>query len=305
MQQATAGWPRVLQPLLTARSLRRVTPNTLSIYVGACLGFFAAVAGVVDLDKQLLEVLAADYATTLRDTDLRPYHAGLRFFVPFLDLSRITAELKGLQQSVVTIPTAPISYELHIAFAQFCRIMLGPPAGAGVLVAFEGLLRSSEMLKIKAIDIVWRNLTSIQRTTIRVGVTKNHREACIILAPNGIAERALCYLARQGYITSPYLPVFGFRTYSGVVNAIQMFKQHFGLRYSRFSPHSLRAGGATYLRTQDVPITSIMEFGRWSSISTTQNYVDRVFNILPEQLSANRSVSPTDPALLDFLEEPF
>ena len=58
-------------------------------------------------------------------------------------------------------------------------------------------------------------------------------------------------------------------------------------------------------RTQDVPITSIMEFGRWSSIATTQNYVDRVFNILPEQLSANRSVSPTDPALLDFLEEPF
>ena len=101
------------------------------------------------------------------------------------------------------------------------------------------------------------------------------------------------------------VPVFGFTTYSQVVNAIQLFKQHFGLRYSRFSPHSLRAGGATYLRTQDVSISAIMEYGRWSSLSTAQNYVDRVFNILPEQLAAIRAVQPTDPAHLDFLAEPF
>ena len=295
----------MLKPILSARALRRVTPHTLSIYVSACLAFFVAVSQVIDLDKQVLEVLAGDFAVNLRDCDLRPFHAGMRFFTPFLDLSRITAELKGLQQSTTTIPTAPVSYEMHVAFAHFCRVTFGAAAGAGVLVAFEGLLRCVELLKIKALDIVWRNNTSILRTTIRLGVTKNARECCVILSPNGISERALFYLARAGLITSPYLPVFGFTTYSQVVNAIQLFKQHFGLRYSRFSPHSLRAGGATYLRTQDVSISAIMEYGRWSSLSTAQNYVDRVFNILPEQLAAIRSVRPTDPAELDFLAEPF
>ena len=68
------------------------------------------------------------------------------------------------------------------------------------------------------------------------------------------------------------------------------------------TPHSLRAGGATYYRMQNMSIDEICIIGRWSNVSTTKSYVDVVYALLPETIEAEKQVKPRElDALAPFL----
>ena len=60
------------------------------------------------------------------------------------------------------------------------------------------------------------------------------------------------------------------------------------------TPHSLRAGGATYYRMQNMSIDEISIIGRWSNVSTTKSYVDVVYALLPETIEAEKQVKPRE-----------
>ena len=100
-------------------------------------------------------------------------------------------------------------------------------------------------------------------------------------------------------------PIFDINSYSVLYRYVNEFKQHFNVNL-RFTPHSFRAGGATNLRLRGFTHQQIQDMGRWQSENTAKSYVDVVFNILPETIQIEQSVSPRGQgAIADILSAPF
>ena len=109
-------------------------------------------------------------------------------------------------------PRTPITLPIMIALAVVASVKLGAEFGCGIVVAFFGLLRANEVIKVVGMDVIKRS-AHCKATTIRLGKTKNNREESIQFGENSVAERALLYaLAKNGHV--PGRKLFGFRKYS-------------------------------------------------------------------------------------------
>ena len=87
--------------------------------------------------------------------------------------------------------------------------------------------------------------------------------------------------------------LFGFKNYQEIYKIVNEFNYHFNVNI-HITPHSLRAGGATHYRMQNVPMNEICIIGRWSDESTAKKYIDPVFAILPETIDAEKRVKPRE-----------
>ena len=275
------------------------------LYLTACLPF---VSFINSLEGQVvagedLAFFAGEYAIDLEDSQLRPFHASFQYFWPFIDKSRITCELKGLEKTANKVPTTPITYSLTTSMARWLwkRYGLGP--AVGVLVAFGGLLRTKEILCVKKCDIIWRGDHVVQ-TTIRLGITKNNREQVCMLEPNSIAEPALKFWCNSDQCPE-FTPIFNIDSYSILHRYVREFKEIFNINL-KFTPHSFRAGGATNLRLRGFTHHQIQDMGRWQSENTAKSYIDVVFNMLPETIQIQDRVTPNGlAAIMDILSDPF
>ena len=96
----------------------------------------------------------------------------------------------------------------------------------------------------------------------------------------------------------PGKPLFGFTKYSQIYAVVRDFNMHFGVSI-HIAPHSLRAGGATYYKMQNMSLEEIALIGRWSDFSTAKSYIDVVYAILPGTIEVDKRVGPRE---LDALE---
>ena len=163
------------------------------------------------------------------------------------------------------------------------------------------MLRSAELIKIMGSDVILRNRFA-RASTIRLGKTKLNREDCVQFGRNSVAERALRYaLQLAGYI--PAKPLFGFTKYSQIYAVVRDFNVHFGVNI-HLTPHSLRAGGATYYKMQNMSLEEIALIGRWSDFGTAKSYIDVVCAILPERIEVGSRVAPRELDALEFFVAP-
>ena len=176
LRRLTAEWPAHSRPVLSNRSLKRVTAKTLCIYARQAVPF-ARYASQQDLygDKQELEVALQLYLPQLANRFLRPFTSCLKFFFPFLDRTRVLADLRGQEEENPSVPTTPASRRMMLAIAFFVWTFLGAAEAVGVVVMFETMLRTCEALKIRAVDVIFRG-NGVYRTIIRLGKSKNGRE---------------------------------------------------------------------------------------------------------------------------------
>ena len=295
------------RPLCSERSTCRVQANTLQgVYLPAILKFVKYVNRTapmygLELSRDVLSFLAGEYAVFLSNTEVRPFHAGLNFFMPFLDRSRVTAELKGLERMVPTVPTTPFTYELVISLAIYALGTLGPEQAVGVIVGFFGLLRSAEIIQIRGVDVLLR-CASVFMTTIRLSKTKSNREQVVQFTPNSLPERALAFLLGRPH--NHYTALFGFRNYSQLYQLVLNWRTFYEVRIL-FTPHSLRAGGATYLRMLGWNVTEIADIGRWSDLVTARSYIDVVFALTNEVLQLHARVVADEYGLIAILVAPW
>ena len=251
------------------------------------------------LNEHMIGYLAGEHCQELSTSDVRCFTSAVKFFMPWVPRERITAELRGVEIATPTTPTTPITLPIMIALAVFASVKLGAEFGCGIVVAFFGLLRANEVIKVVGMDVIKRS-AHCKATTIRLGKTKNNREESIQFGENSVAERALLFaLAKNGHV--PGRKLFGFRKYSELYKLVAEFNAAFRVNV-HITPHSLRAGGATYYRMQNLTIDEISEIGRWSNVSTTRSYIDVVYALLPETVEAEKQVQPRElTALSPFL----
>ena len=293
MRANTERWRPGLRPVSSTRGLNRVAIATIALYLAACLPFVLYVEqkGLEGThgSHEDLAYFAGEYATTLSNQKIRSFHAGFQYFWPFIDKSRVTAELKGLEKCVPRVPTTPITFNLMCTLAWFVKVNYGMPQAVGIIVCFGALLRSAELVKVRVCDVIFRE-KHIVRTYIRLGSTKNNREQVAVLEPNSMAERALRYLLSWPGV-QPFAPCFEIPNYQTLYRYIIEFKQYFRINL-HFTPHSLRAGGATNLRLRGFTHHEICDMGRWEHLGTAKSYVDVVFQALPETIQLESRVQP-------------
>ena len=103
--------------------------------------------------------------------------------------------------------------------------------------------------------------------------------------------------------TGLYVPLFKWKSYALLLKTVREFNEQFSLQI-RLTPHSLRAGGATYLKLMGHPLSNIMDIGRWSDVSTARSYVDLVFALQPNTILQEARVWPTHLGALNHLLVP-
>merc|ERR1711907_547081 len=84
--------------MYNSRSNSRVADSTILKYGALVVAFCIRVNSELPLMGPLtddkLAYIAGVHACAISDTDLRNFHAGFKFFFPWIDKTRVTAELK-------------------------------------------------------------------------------------------------------------------------------------------------------------------------------------------------------------------
>ena len=161
--------------------------------------------------------------------------------------------------------------------------------------AFQGLLRTGEMLGLKKSDIVFDFARS--RAVLSLNETKTSgrnrtAEFVIIDDVNVVVLLAsACSTLQPGdfvYSASAHIYRNKFREYC----------KSLGLSALKYKPYSLRRGGATHLYKRSANFGVVLERGRWKNLSTVRIYVQQALAAVEETSLSPRQLRVLESATL-------
>lgn len=258
---------------------------------------FCAAAYVRDLYGRSQEHKGKDSAVKLA--------AGLVLFCPTLKnkLNWLAAVAKGWTKAVPRLSWTPLTIEMTSLLAATLARNDKQAMAVATLVAFGGLLRISELVKLRVRDVAFgadAKLPSVAGShfaTLRLYNTKTraHDSARIVWREAATVLRA--YIIERKL--KPEDKLFPFKAGS--------FRYHFrracaalGFRTlgAPLVPHSLRHGGATWMHClldsngkRVYSLQDVMEVGRWAVADSTRIYIKQgrtlaLDNALPAAVAA-------------------
>jgi hypothetical protein len=230
------------------------------------------------LDEALAQFAAAVFNSRAGRGRTSVVHAvsGIAWLQPALRgrLPRVSAVLRGWSHMHPSLKHPPLTWPLACWMA--AQLMASGEVGAAVamLLSFDCLLRVSEVTALRVSDVL---LTSAVDSRIVGGSgvyvllrdTKSGRVQstsvdvpCVVGLLNAwIASRSLGPSDRLFGLTERRLRVLFLSAAEGLRAAV------------RFTPHSARHGGATFLAMSGVPIEDVLARGRWASTMSARYYV--------------------------------
>lgn len=174
--------------------------------------------------------------------------------------------LKGWSNLRPTKSFPPLPRDLMTAVAVQAMRGHGFPIGLAIVLAFDCLLRISEVDALQVDDITKvKGPTGATQVVIRIKFSKTGKNQLLTVRCSHVAQLLLDFArTRRGKLFA--FNAKQFRTW---------FKDacyQLGLR-DGYVPHSLRHGGATELLTKGHDIERILERGRWASNNSARRYL--------------------------------
>ena len=170
-------------------------------------------------------------------------------------------------------PFTPLTLSLLAGWLQSCR----PELALAVVVAFEALLRTGELLQVKNRDII----CTLDLVVIHLGQTK-------MAARNAGTESTSFKHAQISMMLQAWKTVHGPDALL-VDMSPSAFRQWFsrglqatGLTATAYKPYSLRRGGATQVFLDTQSYSSVCQRGRWASERTARAYIQDSLALLTE-----------------------
>ena len=275
------------------------------------------------ITESKLQLFATALARRVSVNTIRVYLNGIQYYsliigcpVKIAGMSALKMVLKGIRREqgvkMRRTPRAPIGishlHELNDIIKTYFNSRDYRMIMAAVLLAFYGLLRSSEYTSPG--KYTYDDNTNLTRRDIKisdvgmkirikVSKTDPFREGATITIP--WVESKLCpVVAMIRYLDfSPLLgPLFQFS------NGVYLTRMHVGDILNRYikqpmnlSTHSFRIGGATFLSECGVSEHIIQKLGRWSSecykkyVRLTSNHVHEAFQLVRKNLNKRSRMS--------------
>ena len=190
---------------------------------------------------------------------------------------RLKTAWKVLDTWAIHSPTQqalPCPKELALA----CSVLLVARGswmeGTAVLLCFVGLLRISEALKLKISDVFFSTEATRLVVILVLSQTKRGRDQRVVIANAEVVAWLRVVLhrresegARKDMLLLPTSYKKVATSFSKACTLLQV--------PGHWTTHSLRRGGATEMLIQQYSLETIMEFGRWASVSSARLYLRR------------------------------
>ena len=232
-----------------------------------------------ELDVTLSHYLQHVFNTSQKISLARGAVFGVEHLHPQLkgQLPRCRMSLAGWGKMKPSKPRPPMPKNvmlfLAMRFARAGRIDLC----LAMLVTFDCMLRVSELTRLKREDVLIpgdARLGSAARGPIlRLGRTKTGTEQSAMVEDPLTAELLAWWIANRCQRGAPLFD-WGKSAAAHFRKAIHAECKRCGLS-SRFTPHSMRHGGATHRHLQGEGIEEIMLKGRWQSSKTARRYIQK------------------------------
>ena len=265
-----------------ALRLAAVAPATSAKYLAAVRYFVKYCNDMDDApdDYDAFDDCLAEYIQHLYDAGASFDRAektvfGLCHFLPRLShhlfLSRRV--LKGWRNLAPVQSHPPLTWELAQLFALTMANLGFYEAGVATLVAFDCYLRISEFCALRAVDVAIpgdaKLPSAYKKVALRLPSTKTGKNQFVCLNRAPVAS-FLADLASAA--TDKSAPLFCMSTW----RYRQLFARvssALGLASIRFSPHSLRHGGATTDFLLGATVDTVLLRGRWAAAKSARIYI--------------------------------
>eukprot|EP00971_Amphidinium_carterae_P349210 6490900-Amphidinium_carterae.1 len=292
----------------TLRDLRRsagslselaISPGTRRRYTKAAGSFFAwaASAGIRwEHSIAALSDAVASFLEYLWSEGWPKGHAGDLLAALQHEIPRLRGELQhGWRLYAVwnrielATQAEPLPFEVWQACVGHLLLEGRLTSAAVFAVAFQGLLRPSEVLKLKVQDFSpdAARLTLVLRlhgtkTSQRSGIP----ESVVISHPETVTLALAACMQRDGSCN------FSDLTYAQLYKELQACLLFFGLEKRYIRPHSFRRGGATHLWSSTGNLDRVTQMGRWGSQRSARVYLADASceRVLQSLTSAQRKV---------------
>ena len=149
-----------------------------------------------------------------------------------------------------------------------------------LLLGFDGLLRTGEVLQIRPCDMLVRGeQVLLHLSNTKTSVWKGVDEVVIFynLWTTLILQETLALAEEQGRRNFPLWD----RSPQAFRKQFRRYLRRWDLEKLGFRPYNLRRGGATHLFTQCRSYDLITQRGRWNSIKASRVYVQEALSQLP------------------------
>jgi integrase len=205
--------------------------------------------------------------------------------------------LRGWQRLQPSVRYPPLTWELAVVIAvQLVRHDCWEMA-VGTLLAFDCMLRIGELVGLKREDVADAGDPRLNAADDRVQLCLRHTKTgdnkwtWLELEPVKVLLRKLLVRTKRRAYVFPF--------------SAQSFRRHFkhvcaelGLS-SRYVPHSLRHGGATFMHRAGRTLSDIRHRGRWAQSKSAEHYIQAgpallLQTAVPEAVAATGALMAKD-----------
>lgn len=243
-------------------------------FVAWCESFGEEASSYAELDDLLFDYFHYLFSIGAGKTDATTTLNGVVMYLPRAR-DRLLASRQALRGWLKRCPPnsyPPLTWELTVLLAVHLVFHGHLRAGVALLLGFDCLLRIGELTQLTRDDVAEPGDARLGAASggvwIRIPRAKTGRNQLVqVLRP--CVERLLHDLILA---TPPHVSLFGLSPDS----LRRLFKSSCAA-YDldpRYVPHSLRHGGATWLRMSGWSVENILERGRWASVKSARIYIN-------------------------------
>ena len=278
---ATRAERKTRRAALGSLSHLRVAPSTLRRYVLAYRRFALFVSqspGTLITSMLILDQLLAKHIEALwEEGEPRPWAndvcASIQYFVSGakgnLGMSWSLCQAWGRRE----LPCRALPLTLETLSGMAGGLLLAGQAhlAAAVVVGFDLVARTGELLNLTTDDVMWSGSGSSALVRLRetkAGFRQGVHQTVVVEEPIVLAcLRFLCRGLQPGARLVPVREAAFRRLFSHVAQCV-------GLLQLGVKPYSMRRGGATFLWQATMSYDAVAHRGRWASIPTCRRYVE-------------------------------
>ena len=256
-----------------------VRPSTLNRYAASFQQFsehLGSLRSTWPSSKEEYDDIISEYLELLWDTG-EPRSAGayalasIQFYIPALrkHLPR-SWKLKAVWDKLeLPAQAIPLSLNHTIAIAGYFFSKGDWRISLGIMICFNALLRTGELLNLRAGDVVFAEDTCV----LHLGETKGAKRRLLqdetVILSDPLTLLCLRTLS-SGLEPGTYLLQTSPSSFRTKWNKMKLFFQFTNFR---ILPYSLRRGGATWYHSQTNNFHRTMKKGRWEHLKTCKLYI--------------------------------
>jgi len=259
--------------------------HAVNLFLSSCLALREDPSSPSELDQVLHSFITNLYLSGGSKSTASDLLYGLLRLLPELKgrLPLSALALRGWTRLAPSVSYPPLTWELCCLISFRLAANRCWALSVGTLLAFDCLLRVSELVGLQAGDVADQGDPRVgahfSGMALRLRQTKTGPNQWVILRSPSVVRMLRMHLRSSRL--SPTASLFGVS--SDVYR--RRFKKvcaQLGLSDS-YVPHSLRHGGATALFLEGVGIEDIMLRGRWSSNKSARRYIQAGPSLLLQQ----------------------